>query len=209
MSASDARAAAAARHLTAARQTCLDIGRKRDREMRITQWLEDFRDDVKFSVRQLLRAPGFTLVAAFTLALGIGATTSIFSVVHAVVLQPLPFAEPDRLVAIGENWRALGRPGDSSVGNFADWRAHARSFTALGALNRFNYNLADNADPERIIGGRVTATWFDVYGVAPLIGRTFTQQEDMPGQPRVAVLSHRLWTRRFGADPTILGRTFG
>ncbi len=205
----DPRAAreAAARRLGDLRQlkrTCVDIGRKRDREMRLTQWLEEFKDDVKFAMRQLTGAPGFTLVAALTLALGIGATTSIFSVVHAVVLRPLPFPEPDRVLVVGEEWE--GRPSSVSVGNFHDWRTHAKSFSALAALQYFSFNLSDGDQPERVVGGRVTHTWFDVIGIPPLHGRVFTAEEDTPGAGPVAVLSHRLWTRRFGADPGIVGR---
>jgi putative ABC transport system permease protein len=186
------------------KRTCVDIGRKRDREMRLTQWLEEFRDDVKFAARQLTRAPGFTLVAALTLALGIGATTAIFSVVNAVVLRPLPFPDPDRIVSLGEDWK--GQPSSVSVGNFHDWRTHAKSYSALAALEYFSFNLAEGDQPERVIGGRITHTWFDVFGVKPLYGRVFTAEEDAPGGPNVVVLSHRLWTRRFGADPNIVGR---
>ena len=186
------------------KRTCVDIGRKRDREMRLTQWLDEFKDDVKFATRQLTRAPGFTLVAAFTLALGIGATTAIFSVVNAVVLRPLPFPEPDRVVMAGEEWD--GQPSSVSVGNFHDWRTHAKSFSSLAAMQYFSFNLAEGDQPERVIGGRVTHTWFRTLGIQPLHGRVFTAEEDVPGAPNVVVLSHRLWARRFGADPRIVGR---
>jgi predicted permease len=152
----------------------------------------------------LIRAPGFTLVAAFTLALGIGATTAIFSVVNAVVLRPLPFPNPDRVVVVGEEWD--GRPSSVSVGNFHDWRTHAKSYSSLAALQYFSFNLADGDQPERVIGGRVTHTWFDVFGIQPQHGRVFTPEEDAPGGPNLVVLSHRLWSRRFGADPQIVGR---
>jgi predicted permease len=186
------------------KRTCVDIGRKRDREMRLTQWVEEFRDDVKFATRQLTRAPGFTLVAAFTLALGIGATTAIFSVVNAVVLRPLPFPEPDRVIQVGEEWE--GRPSSVSVGNFHDWRTHAKSFSSLAALQYFSFNLSEGDQPERVIGGRVTHTWFGTLGIRPLHGRVFTPEEDAPGADGVVILSHRLWSRRFGADPEIVGR---
>jgi len=186
------------------KRACVDIGRKRDREMRLTQWLEEFRDDVRFAARQLAHAPAFTLVAALTLALGIGATTAIFSVVHAVVLRPLPFPEPDRVMSVGEDWQ--GRVSSASVGNFTDYRTHLKSFSSLAAKQFVSYNLAEGDQPERIVGGRVTHTWFDVIGIAPLYGRVFTADEDKPGNDRVVVLSHRLWTRRFGANPSIVGR---
>jgi putative ABC transport system permease protein len=190
--------------LSRLRRRCVDIGRQRDREWHMTQWIDEFRDDVKFGWRQLVAAPGFALTAVLTLALGIGATTSIFSAVHAVVLKPLTFAEPDRLVIVGEDWQ--GHPSDVSVGNFHDWRTHARSFSGLAALQTFSFNLAEGDAPERIMGGRVTHTWFDVLGTRPLYGRVFTRAEDAPSNDGVVVLSHRLWTRRFGADPALVGR---
>ena len=188
------------------KQACVHIGRKRDREMRLTQWLEEFGDDVRFAARQLTRAPGFALVAALTLALGIGATTAIFSVVHAVVLRPLPFPDPHRVMFLGEDFAGRGQPSDVSVGNFVDWRTHARSFSGLAALQHFSFNLSDDDQPERVVGARVTHTWFSVLGIAPLHGRVFTGAEDAPGSDRVAVLSHRLWTRRYGGNPSIVGR---
>jgi predicted permease len=186
------------------RRACVAIARKRDRDMRLTQWIEEFRDDARFALRQLTRAPGFTLVAALTLALGIGATAAIFSAVHAVVLRPLPFPAPDRVVVVGEEFQ--GQPANVSVGNFHDWRTHATSFAGLAAQQFFSFNLSDGGDPERVVGGRVTHTWFDVIGIPPLHGRVFAPEEDAPGRDRVAVLSHRLWTRRFGADRAIVGR---
>jgi putative ABC transport system permease protein len=188
------------------KRTCVDIGRKREREMRLTQWIDEFRDDVRFALRQLIKAPGFALVAALTLALGIGATTAIFSVVHAVVLRPLPLPEPDRVMSVGEDFEGRGRPSDVSVGNFVDWRDHAKSFSSLAALQFFNFNLADSQQPERVVGGRVSHTWFPLIGIAPLHGRVFTREEDSPGTDRVVVLSHRLWARRYGSNPAIVGR---
>jgi putative ABC transport system permease protein len=171
------------------------------------RWIDECRDDVRFAVRQLAKAPGFAAVAGLTIALGIGATTAIFSVVHAVVLRPLPFPQPDRLIVVGENFEGRGRPSDVSVGNFADWRTHATSFSALGALSFFSCNLSGDDRPERVSGGRVTKSWFTAMGVAPELGRLFTAEEDAPGRDRVVVLSHRLWTRRYAADPTVVGRT--
>jgi putative ABC transport system permease protein len=187
------------------KRTCVDIGRKREREMRLTQWIDECRDDFRFAVRQLTKAPGFALVAGLTLALGIGATTSIFSIVHAVVLRPLPFPEPDRLMVVGEDFQ--GQPSDVSIGNFVDWRTHAKSFSSLAAMQDFSFNLSDDDQPERVVGGRVTHTWFSTLGIAPLHGRVFTAAEDVPGNDRVVILSHKLWTRRYAADPGIVGRT--
>ena len=170
------------------------------------RWIYECRDDVRFAVRQLTKAPGFAAVAGLTIALGIGATSAIFSVVHAVVLEPLPFPEPDRLMVIGEDFEGRGVPSDVSVGNFIDWRTHAKSFSALGAVYYFSANLSDEGRPERVLGGRATHSWFTAMGVAPQQGRVFTSSEDAPGSDRVVVLSHRLWTRRYGADPALVGR---
>jgi putative ABC transport system permease protein len=186
------------------KRTCVNIGRQRDRDMQLTQWIGEFRDDVRFAVRQLIKAPGFAAVAILTLMLGIGATAAIFSVVHAVVLRPFPYPEPDRLVVLGEDFE--GRPSSVSAGNYEDWRSNATSFSAIGALQFFTFNLSEGDTPERVIGGRVTHTWFGVQHMAPLHGRVFTPEEDAPGRERVVVLSHRLWNRRFGADPRIVGR---
>src|SRR6185369_12080887 len=145
-------------------------------------------------------------VAVLTLALGIGGTTAIFSVVYAVVLQPLALRDPSRLMLVGEVYQ--GEPHVMSVGNYVDTNAAIPDFEhGLSALNYANFNLADESTPERVIGARVTANYFDVMGVRPLLGRTFSADEDRPGNDRVVVLSHRLWTRRFGASALAVGRT--
>lgn len=170
------------------------------------RWISECRDDIRFAVRQLAKAPGFAAVAGLTIALGIGATSAIFSVVHAVVLRPLPFPEPERLMVVGEDFEGRGRPSDVSVGNFNDWRTHATSFSALGAEQYVSINLSDNEQPERVVGGRVTHTFFTVFAIPAEHGRVFTAEEDVPGRDGVVVLSHRLWTRRYGADPEVIGR---
>ncbi|MGH2349622.1 MAG: ABC transporter permease, partial [bacterium] len=169
-----------------------------------TRWLDELTVDARFTVRQLKRSPAFTLVAAVTLALGIGTTTAIFSVVYSVVLRPLPFPDPGRLVAVNEIFS--GRTAEASPGNFYDWCTHARSFTALGAMNPATFNLTTDDQPERIVGARATSSWFGLLGIAPLHGRVFSGDEDAPGRNQVVVLSHRLWTRRFGADPAVVGK---
>ena len=148
------------------------------------------------------RIPGFTAVAILTLALGIGGTTAIFSAVYAVVLQPLPLREPARLMLVGEIYRRP--PQVMSVGNYVGHRTPAsRLRGGLSARNYANFNLSDGTTPERVVGARVTANYFDVMGVRPMLGRTFTADEDRPGNDRVVVLSHRLWTRRFGASASV------
>ncbi len=167
--------------------------------MQRTQYLGELGQDLAFTARQLVKNPGFAAVAVLTLALGIGATTAIFSAVYAVVLQPLPLRDPSRLMLVGEIWE--GRPQSMSVGNYVDTNAAVPDFEhGLAAFNYANYNLADETAPERVVGARVTANYFEVMGVRPMLGRTFTADEDRPGNDRVVVLSHRLWTRRFGGS---------
>jgi putative ABC transport system permease protein len=186
--------------------TLCALGRGRDQHMERTQYFSELRQDVAFTWRQLLKSPGFTAVAILTLALGIGGTTAIFSAVYAVVLQPLPLGEPSRLMLVGEIYGGL--PQVMSVGNYVDTNAATTVFDGgLTALNYANFNLSDGTTPERIVGARVSANYFEVLGVRPMLGRTFTVEEDAPGNDRVVVLSHRLWTRRFGATADVLGRT--
>jgi putative ABC transport system permease protein len=188
------------------RATLLTLGTERNRHMQRTQYLGELAQDIAFSARQLRKNPGFALVAILTLALGIGATTAIFSAVYAVVLQPLPLHDPARLMLVGEIYD--GAPRVMSVGNYVDTNAAIDDFDGgLAAFNYANFNLADETSPERVVGARVTANYFDVMGVRPLLGRTFTADEDRPGNDRLVVLSHRVWTRRFGASAAAVGRT--
>jgi putative ABC transport system permease protein len=187
------------------RTTLHALGHERDLYMQRTQYLGELWQDITFTWRQLVKNPGFTAVAVLTLALGIGGTTAIFSAVYAVVLRPLPVREPSRLLLVGENYG--GQPQVMSVGNYVDTNAAVTGFEGgLSALNYANFNLSDGATPERVVGARVTANYFDVIGVRPMLGRTFTVEEDRPGNDRVVVLSHRIWTRRFGTSASVLGR---
>ena len=146
------------------------------------RWMLECRDDARFAIRQLTKAPAFAAIAALTIALGIGATTAIFSVVHAVVLQPLPYPDPDQLMVVGEDFDGRGRPSDVSIGNFSDWRTHAKSFSALGASNFFNFNLSDEGRPERVLGARVTHTWFSAMATPAEHGRVFARGGRCPGK---------------------------
>lgn len=184
--------------------TCRSIGRRRDKEMRRTEYLAELLQDVTFACRQLLRNPGFAAIAVLTLALGIGATAAIFSAVYSVVLQPLPFPDADRLLAVYEETR--GNRGSVSAGNFVDGIEPVQAFDAVTAIQYSSFNIAGNADAERAIGARVTAGFFDVFRMQPALGRVFTLQEDQPGREQVVVLSHRLWSRRFGSDVNIVRR---
>ncbi|HYO14715.1 MAG TPA: ABC transporter permease [Thermoanaerobaculia bacterium] len=190
--------------LQGVRRSCLEIGRRRQRGRRRLEILSEMRQDAAFALRQLAKTPAFTLVAVLTLALGIGATATIFSVLHAVVLRPLPFPEPERIVHLWATWQ--GDERSVSPGGFLEFRRSIRSFEHLAALHSASFNLTGEGAPERIEGGRVSAGYFDVFGIRPALGRVFSAQEDQPGHERVVVLSHRLWRGRFGSDPGILGQ---
>lgn len=167
--------------------------------------LAAFSSDVRFALRQLRRERGFSLVAVATLALGIGATTTLFSVLQAVVLNPLPFPDSERLVDIATTWQ--GEPGAISAGNYFVMKERARTFSAIAARAGATFNLSESGEPERVQGARVTANYFELLGVAPELGRAFTAEDDAPGGARVALLSHRLFARRFGAAPALVGRS--
>jgi putative ABC transport system permease protein len=192
--------------LRRARRECRAIGHQREQRMQVAQYFSELRQDTTFSLRQMLAARVFTIVAVATLALGIGATTAIFSTVNTVVLRPLPVPEADRLMEVHSAWRDLGR-GNVSAGNFVDMAAEQTVFQAVAAASGASMTLARDEGAERVVGVRATGGWFDVWGVAPALGRVFGPAEDAPGHDQVVVLSHRFWTRQFGADRGVLGRT--
>jgi putative ABC transport system permease protein len=164
--------------------------------------------DLRYSARMLLKKPGFTLIAVFTLALGIGANTAIFSVVNAVLLRPLPYAEPERLMMI--NATDLARGGTNmgiNLPDFREWRAGNRSFDAMAAFSVENYNISGNEEPERVAGAVASADLFKTMGVNPVQGRAFLSEEEQYGKHRVVVLSDGLWRRRFGAQTRLNGQT--
>ena len=169
---------------------------------------EEMFQDLRFGARMLLKNPGFTLVAILTLALGIGANTAIFSVVNAVLLRPLPYSEPERLVQVWVTNPRANRWGDwVSYPDFRDWREQNTVFDEIGACRQWSFNLTGGDSPEALAGAYVSASLFTVLGVKPILGRTFLAEEDRPGGNRVAVISHGLWQRRFGADPGLIGKT--
>jgi predicted permease len=184
---------------------CSAIGEKKERDMERTESFAEIGQDLRYALRQLKSAPAFTALAVLTLALGIGATTALWSVVHAVVLRPFAFAHPERVMFLSETWK--GQDSDVSVGNFVDTEAAATSYTALGAASFKSFNLADAGTPERVFGARVSSGFFSVFGVRPALGRTFTPEEDRPGREGETVLGAGLYERRFGGDPAILGRS--
>jgi len=184
--------------------TCRSIGKQREKDMRRIEYFSELKQDVTFACRQLLHNPGFSIIAVLTLALGIGGTTAIFSAVRSVVLRPLPFSNPERIVAIYEQ---LGANRSSvSAGNYVDGVEPVGAFSAVTAIQYSSFNLSSERDTERIIGARTSAGFFNVFDIPAERGRVFTKEEDQPGREQVVVLSHRLWTTRFGSDPAMVGR---
>ena len=164
--------------------------------------------DVRYGARMLRRRPTLSLIAVVTLALGIGATTALFSGVHAVLLKPLPYPHPDRLVRI---YTLDDRPGQGGTGNLsvpdaADFERRNRTFAAFGAFNYGGYlTLTGSGEPERVPRLLVTSGYFRALGARPALGRLFAHEEDRPDPPSVVVLSYGFWQRRFGGEPSVIG----
>jgi putative ABC transport system permease protein len=188
------------------KRTCVDLGRKREREMRVTQLIEEFRTDVTSAIRQMKASPGFTMVAALTLALGIGANSAIFALADATFLRPLPFtAPPDRLVMLWERF-PNGFLSQVTPPDFRDWADQNRSFEAMAAfLSNSVAMIGPDGTAEQVMSQMVTARFFDLLGVTPLSGRTFVPSD--AESPSTVVLSEGFWRRRFGADPSLIGRS--
>jgi putative ABC transport system permease protein len=162
--------------------------------------------DLRYAVRSLGRSPGFAFAAIATLAIGIGANTAIFSVVHGVLLRPLPFGQPERLVAVWGHHVAIGRE-TASLPDFLDWRRESRAVEDMAAFANTRYNLAGDGEPEVVRGAVATANLLPLLGLAPAVGRGFTVDEERAGAARVVMLSDGYWRRRFGARPDVLGRS--
>ena len=169
-------------------------------------FVETLLQDVKYGFRVLRRAPGFTAAAVLTLALGIGANTAIFTIVDAVLLRPLPFGDPDRLVAVGDR-EPEGQASNVGYITVAEWRERSRTFEAFALMRSWQPTLFVNGEAERLPAVRVSWNYFDMMRVRPQIGRSFTADDDRRDHWRVVLLSDALWRRRFGADPAVLGRT--
>ena len=192
------------------KRTCVDLGRKRDREMRLTQRLEELGSDVRYAVRQLKASPGFAFVAAMTLALGIGANSAIFALADAVLLRPLPYANGDRLVFIDEHGPQQGGRSRIELLNFDEWTTQNLTFETMAAIwipaaGGGPTLVGTDGTPEMISSQTVTPQYFDVFGVTPILGRTF-RADDPTSQPDAVVLSERFWRRRFASDRSIIGR---
>ena len=189
------------------RRELVELGRRRDREMNLTRWMNEFREDVRFALRQLRAAPLFTLVAVATLALGLGANTAIFALVDAALLRPLPFGEPERLVALFETSSRTGR-GSVSPLNMLDWKARGTSLDAVaGYVQNIGGMVMEGKDGQAETAARqwVTSEIFNVLGVRPLAGRVFDAADDKAGR-NVVVLAESFWRKRFDADLRVIGR---
>ena len=168
--------------------------------------MDTFRQDLRYALRQLARSPGFTSVAVLTLALGIGANTAIFSAIDAIVFRPLPFGDAERIVTVWHQNRDSDDRALAAPANFLDWRERSTSFEALAAAEPFSHDYVSLDGPESFGSWLVSENFFDVLGVAPLLGRTFAAADHERGGAQVAVLGYGLWQRRFGGDSSVVGR---
>ncbi len=193
--------------LDAVRRELIERDRDLVRRARVTDYLQDIMKDISFAIRGFRRAPGFAAAALLTLGLGIGAATAIFSVAYGVLLRPLPFTDPDRLVEISVDlsgtWAAFGT---LSAPEYVDLSRQNRSFSSIGTWVPRDRTIGGDGKPERVTTAQVTASLFQTMDMRPAIGRVFTAEEDVPGGPLVIVLADALWRRRYGADPSIVGR---
>jgi predicted permease len=177
--------------------------KERVREVRLGHWLETLLKDLRFGLRSLGKSPGFTAIALLTLALGIGANTAIFSIIHAVLLRPPPYREPARLVKI---WPAKPRVSASKA-DYLEIKEKTRSFDEIAAYSNWGFTITGSGEPAKLEGARTTANLFSLLGVEAAVGRTFALDEDQPGKSDVVVLSHGLWQSRFGSNRGIVGQT--
>ncbi len=169
--------------------------------------METILQDIRYGVRTLIKHPGFTAVAVIALALGIGANSAIFSVVNSLLLRPLPFSEPDKLVRV---WEANVKRGRSEIPasfpNFADWRDQNHVFEQVVAYTDYSFNLTGTGEPERIRSALVSPAFFSTLGINPTLGRVFLPEEDQKNKVFSVVMGQRLWQRRFNSDPNIVGK---
>jgi len=174
---------------------------------RRTNMIADLWQDFRFGARMLVKQPGFTLIAVLTLALGIGANTAIFSIVNAVLLRPLAYQEPARLVIVQERGEGGGTGFSPSYPNFVDWRAQQTAFASIAAVRgNESFNFTGTGEPERLQGRLVSAEFLATLGIKPLVGRDFLAEEDRAGATPTVILSYGFWQRRFGNDPNIIGK---
>ena len=199
----------AARQPTAARRLA-DWSRQEPAPITKGSWMSIFNvgRDARHAVRMILRAPGFSLIAIMTFAVGIGVNTAVFTVVNGVLLRPLPYPDAERITMLWMDNRRQAIPEDiTSYPGYLDWKSQSASYEHMAAFTPANFNLIGSGEPERLSGAQVTANFFDVMGLTPTLGRVFTVEAETPGQDGSVVISHGLWQRRFGGAPDVLGKT--
>ncbi|HXE14119.1 MAG TPA: ABC transporter permease [Bryobacteraceae bacterium] len=194
----------------AARQARLQFGNRtrmkaESRDARLFGWLETTGQDLYYGVRTLRKSPGFATVAILTLAIGIGANTAIFSVVNGVLLNPLPYHNPERIVSLFEATSSY-KNGPISYPNFLDWQRMNRTFSAIVAYRQAAFNLSGQGEPEHLEAEMISAGLFEILGVRPVMGRTFTKEDDRLGVTPTAMISEQLWRRKFGSSKDIIGQ---
>lgn len=178
------------------------------RDLRRVNLIEDLLRDLRFAGRMLRHSPSFTSVAVLALALGIGANTAIFSVVNAVMLQRMPYENPDRLVMVWEHSPRTSKTNSVNPVNFLEWRARNHSFERIAALAETGASLTGSEEPEQVRRLIISEGFFQILGVKPIVGRWFTPQEDTPGNDYVTILGECLWRRRYGAARTFSAARF-
>jgi predicted permease len=176
------------------------------RDERGTSWIEDVAQDARFGIRTLRRRPGFTAIASLTLALGIGASTALFGVVKAVLLTPLPYSRPDGIAVLWSAWKGFDQTW-LSYDEYEGWKADIPAFANVGIFSDGAVNLTENGESERLRAGFIDKDILPILGVQPSLGRGFTAEEDVPNGPTVVILGNDVWQRRYGADPSVVGRS--
>jgi len=183
----------------------LELSRQNCRDARKVFWIQNLIEDIRFGLRTLCKTPGFTVVAVLTLALGTGANTVVFSVIHAVLLRPLRYIDPDRLVFLSESTGDLPTMF-ISLANFADWQSMNTVLESMGAFRRGGATMTDGGEPRHVVVGEVTAGLFPTLGIAPVLGEGLSAEQDKPGAASVVLLSDALWATEFARDPNVIGR---
>jgi predicted permease len=190
----------------------MEQAKERSRDARGLRWIEESRQDLRYGARTLWKKPGFTFIAALTLALGIGACTAIFSIVHTVLLRPLPFVQQEQLVVLWKQDTTANNPFvELALAEVSDWQRQSRSFTGLAALPTtvygYGYVLTGRGEAVQLESAKVTGSFFSLLGVQPAYGRIFNESDDRVNGPKVVILSDRVWRERFNSDPNIIGQS--
>src|SRR5262245_10437508 len=186
----------------------VEQAKEQSRDARGVRWLEELWQDLRYGLRMLRRKPGFTAAAVISLSLGIGANSAVFTFLNAILIRPLPYPEPERIVNLWERAPRSTGPNPVLPLNFVEWRDRARSFEAITLTQSFPLNAATQEGAEQLSNLSVTSEFFRVFGVAPSLGRGFTEDETKAGGDRsVIIISHDFWQRRFAGDPGVIGKT--